>query len=143
MSAMVAQDSSTHVLLREKALADGVKDVATELRLIDLGDLIVFVKTGQFANIQDLVNSSVELYFKPGTLTYGWAADLDVSWERPPMILLDMEFRHEAVTAFFGLSLGSGSAGVEIRQVSFERPSPDPAENTARLIQALAAARLN
>ena len=38
-----------HVLAREKILADALKDVATELRLIDVGGLIAFIKTGQFA----------------------------------------------------------------------------------------------
>ena len=142
LEARVATSPEHHVLLREKALAEGVKDVATELRLVDVGDLIAFIRMGQFANIQDLVESSVELFFKPGALTYAWAADLELSWATPPMIFLDLEFRHLSVTVFFSLALRPGSASVQIHDVRFEHPSEDPAENTRQLVAALADARL-
>jgi hypothetical protein len=50
-------------LEREKALADGLRDVAAELRLIEATDLVAFLRTEQFGNIANLVNSSTELYF--------------------------------------------------------------------------------
>ena len=62
-------------------LAEGLADVATELRLVNVLDLIAYVHADRSANLEDLVNSSAELYFKPGTLRYGWAADLDVRWD--------------------------------------------------------------
>ena len=45
-----------------KALAD----VATELRLVNVIDLIGYVQGERAANIEDLVHSSAELYFKHG-----------------------------------------------------------------------------
>jgi hypothetical protein len=132
-----------HLLAREKALACGVREVATELRLVDPVDFISYVRTEQFANIEDIVNSSVELYFKPGTLTFGWAADLAVDWGKPPKVTLDMEFRHGTVLVFFGLELAAEQAGVEIRFISFDQASADPAENTQRLTEAIADARLS
>ena len=131
-----------HLLVREKALAEGVKKVAAELRLVDLVDFITYIRTEQFANIEDIVNSSVELLFKPGTLTFGWGADLVVDWSEPPQILLDMEFRNLAVTVFFGLMLAASHASIDIRYISFEDASGDPAENTRRLVEAIADARL-
>ena len=56
---------------REKALADGIKEVASELRLIDAADFVAFIRTEQFANIGNLVSSSTELYFKPDTIKFG------------------------------------------------------------------------
>jgi hypothetical protein len=53
-----------------------------------------------------------------------------------------MEFRHFGVTVFFSLILGALSAGVDIHNISFDFSSDDPEENTARLIDAIAAARL-
>ena len=50
-----------YTLQREKALADGLRDVAAELRLIEATDLVAFLRTEQFANIANLVNSSSEL----------------------------------------------------------------------------------
>ena len=37
---------------REKALAEGMRDVASELRLIDPADFIAFIRTEQFGNIR-------------------------------------------------------------------------------------------
>ena len=131
-----------HLLARELALAEGVKQVADELRLVDLVDFVSYIRAEQFANIEDILNSSVELYFKPGTLTFGWVADLAVDWDKPPRIILDMEFRHLSVFAFFGLALEAEHESVEIRFISFENASEDPSENTRRLVEAIADARL-
>ena len=52
----------------EKALAAVARELAVELRLTDLVDLVTFIRTDNHPNINDLVNSSAELYLKPGTL---------------------------------------------------------------------------
>jgi hypothetical protein len=140
---MLIVQREDHLLAREKALAYGVREVAAELRLVEIVDFISYIRTEQFANIEDIVNSSVELYFRPGTLTFGWAADLAVDWGKPPKITLDMEFRHGSVLVFFGLALEAEQAGVEIRFISFDQAAADPAENTQRLIDAIADARLS
>jgi hypothetical protein len=139
---ILQEDDSRHVILREKALADGIKEIAAELRLIDVADFIAYIRTEQFANIEDLVNSSAELFFKNGTLCFGWSANLDVKWGGPPTIMLDMEFRHMAVSVFFNLMLRSKHGGVDIQHISFENASVNPDENTRRLVEALADARL-
>jgi hypothetical protein len=131
-----------HLLAREKALAHTIKEVAAELRLVDVVDFIAYIRNEQFANIEDLVNSSAELHFKPGTLTFGWAADLAVDWSAPPKIKLDMEFRHLAVSIFFCLMLEARQASVDIHCVVFDRLSQNPVENTRRLAEALEDARL-
>ena len=117
-------------LEREKALADGLRDVASELRLIDAADLIAFIRTEQFANIANLVSSSTELYFKPGTFNFGQSADIDVKWGAAPTIALDMEFHHMRVNVYFRLLLEALQAGIEINYISFEGGSADPDENT-------------
>jgi hypothetical protein len=141
-AAILPAQGDEHAYLRAKALAEGIKDLAVELRLIDVADFIAYIRTEQFANIEDLVNSSVELFFKEGTLSFGWAADLDVKWGSPPAVLLDMEFRHQSVSVFFNLTLWALHGGVDIHHISFENSSEDPTENTRRLIDALADARL-
>ena len=127
---------------REKALADGLADVATELRLIDPADFIAFIRTEQFGNLRNLVNSSTEMFFKPGTITFGLSGDIDLPWGCVPCISLDMEFHHLNVSAYFRLVLQTPQAGVEISYVSFEGGSTDPDRNTARLIEAIEDARL-
>jgi len=127
---------------REKALAEGLRDVASELRLIDPADFIAFIRTEQFGNIRNLVNSSTEMFFKPGTISFGLSGEVDAPWGCAPCISLDMEFHHLNVSAYFRLVLQSLHAGIEISYVSFEGGSEDPDKNTARLVEALEDARV-
>ena len=136
------RSGNTYTLDREKALADGLRDVASELRLIDPADLIAFIRTERLANVANLVSSSTELYFKPGTVNFGHSGDLDVKWGDTPVISLDMEFRHMQVNVYFRLLLQSMQAGVEIDYITFDAASPDPHENTRRLVEAISAARV-
>ncbi len=127
---------------REKALADGIKEVASELRLIDAADFVAFIRTEQFANIGNLVSSSTELYFKPETIKFGLSGDVNLQWGSPPSVSLDMEFHHMRVNVYFRLLLEALHAGVEIDYITFDEGSADPDENTQRLVDAIANARL-
>ncbi|AHB47762.1 hypothetical protein W911_04025 [Hyphomicrobium nitrativorans NL23] len=127
---------------REKALADGLRDVASELRLVDPADFIAFLRTEQFGNIRNLVNSSTEMFFKPGTITFGLSGEVDLPWDRAPSVSLDMEFHHLNVSAYFRLVLEAFHAGVDLSYVSFEGGSDDPDKNTCRLVEAIEDARV-
>lgn len=127
---------------REKALAEGLKEVASELRLIDAADFVAFIRTEQFANVANLVNSSTELYFKAGTIRFGQSGDIDLEWGGIPSVSLDMEFHHMQVNVYFRLVLQAVHAGVEIDYITFDEGSADPDENTRRLVRAIASARL-
>ena len=104
---MRADASAVDHSLNERVLADAMVDVATELRLADPTEFALMIRGDQEANIADLVNSSSELFFKTGSLKYGLAARFDLGWELTPIVRLDMEFRHEAVTVFFRLMIGA------------------------------------
>lgn len=127
---------------REKALADGLRDVACELRMVEPADFIAYIRTEQFGNLRNLVNSSTEMFFKPGTISFGLSGEIDLEWATTPCISLDMEFHHMGVSAYFRLVLWSLEAGVEINYVTFKNSSPEPDENTLRLVNAIADARL-
>ena len=136
------RDHSDHALIRETILGEGVGDVASELRLVDVVDLISYVRNEQYANVGDLVSSSVERFFRPNTLRFGKAADVKLGWGTAPSISLDMEFHHKSVSVYFRLLLEELTAGVEIDYVSFGSAHPDPRRNTERLMDAIADARL-
>ena|SRR5262245_49484774 len=127
---------------RERVLADGIREVASELRLIDAVDFVAYIRTEQFANISNLVSSSTELYFKPDTIRFGLSGDVDLQWGGTPTVSLDMEFHHMKVNVYFRLMLEALQAGIEIDYITFDDGSPDPDANTQRLIEAIAAARL-
>jgi hypothetical protein len=127
----------------ERVLADAIVDVATELRLSDPTEFIMLVRGEQAANISDLVNSSSELFFKKGALRYGLSADCALGWGSTPSVSLDMEFRHENVTAFFRLTIGGQRACVEVLDVMIDGNDWAAGVETAdRLRHAIAAARL-
>jgi hypothetical protein len=136
------RQGNTYTLEREKVLADGLRDVAAELRLIDAADFIAFLRTEQFANLANLVNSSSEMYFKPNTLTFGHSGDVHLKWGEAPAIGLDMEFHHLGVAVYFRLLLQALQAGVDIHFIAFAESAADPEENTLRLAEAIADARL-
>lgn len=127
---------------REQALAEGLREVAAELRLIDAADFVAYVRTEQFANIRALVNSSTEMFFKPGTIRFGASADVLLDWGRPLAVMLDMEFHHQRVEVYFRLLLESAVAGVEINYIHFSSGSNDPNENTRFLRAAVDSARI-
>jgi hypothetical protein len=135
-------DCDQHSVLRAKAIAEGIKDVAAELRLTNVADLISFIHLEQFNNIKDLVNSSMELYFKHGTLSYGCFADYELEWDQPPSIYLDLDFRHHEVAVTFNLALRASHASVSIRAISFGTGSDGTDQDTLRLVAAIADAKL-
>lgn len=136
------RNESDQDLIRERALGDGLSEVATELRLVDVTDLIAYIRGEQSANLGDLVSSSIERFFKPDTLRYGKAADIDLTWGTEPAIKIDMEFHNQDVSVYFSLLLESLRAGVEINYTNLNDRAGDPRRNTARLIKAIADARL-
>jgi hypothetical protein len=124
----------------EKVLALGLKEVAAELRLVEAADLVAYIHTERFGNVQSLVDASTEMYFKPGTMSFRQSGRVKLSWNREPAVVLDMKFRHPAVDIYFQLLLEAEEAGVEIDYIAFHEP-PDCAGDTQRLIDALANAR--
>lgn len=127
---------------REKALGHGIRELASELRMVEPTDYVAFVRAERFANIANLVASSAELFFKPGTISFGQSGEVDLKWGEPPSIVLDMEFRHLHVNVYFRLVLEARRAGVEITYLNFEGASDVPDDNTRRLVEAIADARL-
>lgn len=103
-----------------------------ELRAIDLVDLVSFVRLESFATIEDLVNSSTELLFKPDMLVFSWAAAVDLQWDALPVVTLGLEFRHPTVSVFFNLTIRSADEQVEVLGLSFEEPPRAPHQALAR-----------
>jgi hypothetical protein len=139
---MMKQQASKCIFEREKALGHGIRELASELRMVEPTDYVAFVRAERFANIAHLVASSAELFFKPGTISFGHSGEVDLKWGEPPSVVLDMEFRHQRVSVYFRLVLEAVSAGVEITYVSFDSASDVPDENTRHLIEAIDDARL-
>lgn len=104
----------------ERTLGAGLKDVASELRLIDAADFAAFIRIGHMANLRSLVQSSAELHFKPGTLELAELGEIELGWFKPPLITLPMKFRHRGVRVYFRLRLAALSAAVEVESITAE-----------------------
>ena len=128
---------------RKEALAQALRDFTREMKLVDVVDLVAFVRTEQHGNIADLVKSSAELFFRDDTLRYGMAAGVDLDWDRPPTISMDLEFYNKGVWVYFSLVLGEPENAVNVSYIEFTNASDDPQQNTRRLLEALDDARAN
>ena len=126
---------------REKIVAEALRPVATELRLIDAADLVSLLRYERWGNLADLVSSAAELYFLPGTIRFGVGGDYNLDWDSLPEILLDLEIKPDGVSIYAKLSLTDEFAGVDISHIAFHNPSDDPDVNTAFLAQSLKHAR--
>jgi hypothetical protein len=138
---MLLGQRDDHVELLANAVSAAFEPVAAELRLVDPGDFIAFIHDEKFANIQDIVNSSVEPFFKPGTVSFGWGAEYELEWNSLPIIGLDMEFRHGTLWLVFKLILRALQVDVKIDHFSPGRSSGDTGHDVAVLINALADSR--
>jgi hypothetical protein len=124
----------------EPILAENIAEIASELRLVNVLDLIAFVRNENCTTLDDLVGCAAELYFRPGAIRYAWFAELDVLWDSLPSVALNMEFSWSGATAFFKLHLGAERAGVTLQHVAFD--ANDGAEAPVqRFARALAEAR--
>src|SRR5450631_2117391 len=132
----------SHIELLANALRAALEPVAAELRLVDAGDFIAYIHDEKFANIQDIVNSSVELFFKRGTVSFGWGAEYELDWNSSPSIILDMEFRRASVWLVFKLVLRALQTDVKIVYYSPGGSSGESMRDVAALIEAIADAQL-
>ena len=127
---------------RAAILAQALAETVEELRLIDPGDMIGYIRGAKWASLADLVQSSSELSLREGTLSFACTADFQVGWATPPSISLDLEFQTKAVSIFFTLLLGRRDSTVEIRNVWFATTPRDEENGTRVLAREIAKARI-
>lgn len=124
---------------REKIVGDAIWPIASELRMMDVADLIAMLRFERYGDLSDVVSSAAELFFLPGTIKLGIGGDYTLDWSGDARVVLDLEIRPGGVTIYARLSLESERAGVEIDHIVFDAPSDDPAANTQLLENALGA----
>ncbi len=128
---------------RAALLATALGETLAELRLIEPGDLIGYIRAGHWAVIGDLVQSSAEMYLRKGALDFTCMADFMLDWSSCPSVALEMEFQDPAVSVFFTLFLDRDDGAVALRRVWFPTTPVDAAEGTRWLAEALADARVS
>jgi hypothetical protein len=102
----------------EETLGIALRDFASELRLTDAADFAAFIRLGQMANLRNIVQSSAELFFKPGAIELAEPGEIELGWFAPPLITLPMTFGHKGVLIYFRLRLAALSAAIEVESTS-------------------------
>jgi hypothetical protein len=125
----------------ERQINDAMKEVALELRSIDVIDLASYIHTLKLANVGDLINSALELYFKPQTLTFSYSGDVELTWFGSPSVSLDMELHCAGVDVYFRLVIEALSVGVHINYLSIDGETCDGQCDSRRFAEAISAAR--
>lgn len=125
----------------ERLLAEAMVDVLADLRQVDMDHLAALVLAEAHANVEDLVHSATELFFRDRTVSYAWCSEVEIVWGRPPLLHIDLEFNHGGVFLAFRATLGTYDAGLTLRALMFERGPAGPDHERDILTAALATAR--
>ncbi len=131
------KEQSEHTDQWEVLIGAVLREFAAELRMINVIDLVVFIETEQHGNIENLINSSAEMFFMPGSLAFANFAYVDLDWSRPPTVVLSLKLCQPDVTVFFDLKLSDDFAEIDLNHVEFRQRSEDQNENTRLLERAI------
>jgi hypothetical protein len=131
-----------HSTAREVVVGKAIKEVVSELRMVDVSDYVAFIRMGHVGNLSDLVESAAERFFMPGTLRLGHGGDAQLGWSGEPKIALDLELRPRGATVYFTLTLAADTAAIDVNYVAFDKPAATPDENTAFLEAAIEDTRI-
>ncbi|WP_269581832.1 hypothetical protein [Roseibium sp. Sym1] len=127
---------------RQVAIAAALTDFIEDLKLVDAIDFIAYIRSDRHGNIEELVKTSAELFFKEGSLRYSMAAQADLDWEKAPKVSLDLEFFNKGVWIYFTVVLASPDNAVNVSYVEVPDAGGNKARETEMLLEALKDARL-
>ena len=98
----------------ETEIAQAIKPVLRELRLVDVVDYIGYLRFEKHQNITDIFVSSAEQYFAPGFLSYREAGSVTVTWKQAPTIKLEAGISTPKASFRFAVHLQDETAFVEM-----------------------------
>ena len=116
--------------------------MALELRSVDVIDLASYIHTLKLANVGDLINSALELYFRPHTYVFSYSGEVELTWFGRPSVSLDMELHNAGVDVYFSLIIEALAVGVQIKYLSVDGITCDERCDATRFSKALETARL-
>ncbi|MGV6872341.1 hypothetical protein ACUSIJ_06550 [Pseudochelatococcus sp. B33] len=124
----------------ERLICLNIRSFIADLCLTDRSFLITNILDGNHDAINDIVESSSEMFFKPGTLCYAYGSRLAERFNAPPAISMDMRFVRKAVFVSFLLHLEDDFIGVSL--VDFQQRSSQQGMALSELSDAFYDARI-
>lgn len=105
----------------ERLICMNIKSFIADLCLTDKSFLIEHIINANHNVINDIVKSSSEMFFKPGTLCYDYNARISERYNAVPSICIDMRFAHKLVMVNFFLHIEDDFAGVSLTKETLKR----------------------
>ncbi|TPW26133.1 hypothetical protein [Pararhizobium mangrovi] len=100
-----------------RIVGEALRPVASELRLVDVGEFVAFIRFECWGAISDLFDGAADLYFAPGVVRFADAASFDLDWAGEPTIRLDTMLRLSGITIFLRLVLEARTATVDVQWI--------------------------
>jgi hypothetical protein len=138
---MLDQCNGENYAAFELLMNEAMRDVALEIRSVDLLDLASFIHAQNFANLGDIIHSAVELYFKPKALMFSYSADVNLDWFGCPMITLDLELHQSDVDVYFALKIDAFSSYIKLKHAALNQRPLCVVEDSDKFKSALNKAR--
>ena len=127
----------------EQEMNEALRNVALEIRSVEILDLVSFIHAQNFANIGDIVSSASELYFKPGALQFSYSGDVILDWFGNPQISLDLELHEASVDIFFELRIDAYCTEIIFKHAEVNGRPMSVMEDLEVFQQALRQAKIN
>lgn len=105
----------------ERLICLNIKSFIADLCLVDKSFLIENIINSNHDILNDVIESSSEMFFKPGTLCYDYNARLLERYNAMPSICIDMRFSYKHVLVSFFLHLEDDFAGVSLAKEMFHK----------------------
>jgi hypothetical protein len=102
----------------EREMNEALRNVALEIRSVDVLELASFIHSEKFSNIGDIVHSAMELYFKPHALLFSYSGEVRLNWFGGALVALDMELHAGEVDVYFRLNIDALNTDVQFRHAT-------------------------
>lgn len=126
----------------EHFLNEALREVALEIRSVDVIELASNLHALKFANMGDIVHSALELHFRPGTIVFGYAGSVELGWFGRPAISLDLELHDAGVDVYFCLVIEAMGSSVHLRHAEIDGERWTHTADAGRIRNAFEQARL-
>jgi hypothetical protein len=126
----------------EQYLNDALREVALDIRSVDVIGLAANLHELKFANVGDIVHSALELHFKPNAIVFGYAGSVELGWFGRPAISLDLELHNAGVDVFFCLVIEAMGSSVHVRHLEVDGERCHSAQGLQRFCAAVDGAKL-
>lgn len=128
---MLAQEICHEI---EPHLAAAIANVAAELRLVDIGDYIAYLRMERFDCIAEIVREASEIYFTPGFIEFGNDGEASAEWGCPPEVTLMLVINSARAKAHVALKLCTDHAEVRLGYINFDRYFEGQRDKAALLV---------